>query len=319
LSGTAAARAFSTALQLPDPQQPAPPLPCWTLGVLALPTGNITVHFSLVPLDQESALRLHGVGDEGRSHLLLLSPGVSCAALPANVRAVDLGEVLEWNGQGISLSPAVLLRRLGAAAPIARPPFQFRRDGAGGWIIRFADQDCPPMPDRVGLRHLYHLLQNPGRPITTRELSALEKGFAGSADVRLISATAEQDGFSIRGRDPREELLDKTALQQYRAELKKIDAALDALPPHEHRQREKLERDRKFLSKQLGQAAGISRRPGRASVDDHKIRSAITKAISRTISDLAGRCPQLGLHLKQSIKTGHNPSYVPDAPVPWVF
>ena len=319
LSSAVAARALAAALQLPEPRQPSPPLPCWTLGVLALSTGVITVHFSLVPLDRESALRLHGVGDEGRSHLLLLPPGVSCASLPANVRAVDLGEVLEWNGQGISLSPAVLLRRLGAAVPIARPPFLFRRDGSGGWIIRFADQDCPPMPDRVGLRHLYHLLQNPGRPITTRELSALEKGFAGSADVRLISTTAEEDGFSIRGRDPRDELLDNKATQQYRAAIKKIDADLDALPPHEHRQREKLEHDRKFFLKELAQAAGISGRPGRASADDDKIRSAITKAISRAMIDLAGRCPPLGLHLKQSIKTGHNPSYVPDPPVPWAF
>jgi hypothetical protein len=319
LSGAVAARVLAATLQLLEPRQPAPPLPCWTLGVLELPTGVITVHFSLVPLDQESALRLHGVGDGGRSHLLLLPPGVSCASLPANVRAVDLGEVLEWNGQGISLSPADLARRLGSPVPLELPPFLFRRDAEGNWTIRFDDRDCPSMPDRVGLRHLYHLLQNAGRLLSARELSALEQGFTGGASPRSTTAVAVQEGFSIRDRDPQDELLDKKAMQQYRAELTKIERALDALPPENQAHRAKLERDRKFLVTTLKQAAGVTGRLGRASADDNKIRSAITKAIKRTISDLTGRCPQLGLHLTQSIRTGHSLSYAPAPPVPWVF
>jgi hypothetical protein len=319
LSGAAAARGLAAALQLPEPRQPIPPLQCWTLGTLELLTGAITVHFSLVPLDQELAPRLHGVGDAGRSHLLLLPPRMLCPSLPANVRAVDLGEVLDWNGRGISLSATALLSRIGSPVALSRPPFLFRRDGDGIWNIRFEGQDCPSMRDLVGLRHLRHLLQNPGRPMSARELLTLNGApNAGIAtDTESEVSALVQQGLDIRHRDLTGPTLDEQARRAYQKRIREIDRLLEEAPLAQPR-RDQLERERDALVSEVMQAHGFQGRP-RGTSDDERNRISVTNAIRRTVSDLGRRCPRLGVHLKQSIKTGQTLMYHPAEPVSWMF
>jgi hypothetical protein len=176
-------------------------------------------------------------------------------------------------------------------AQVARA--ELRRDGEA-WSLTFAGRSAT-VRDTKGMADLVALLTRPGTRVPAVELA----GGVGGGDLGTV--------------------VDGRARTAYRARLTELDAQLAVADELGNAAGSAQAADeRAALLEQLGQAYGIGTRVRRAGSPAERARTAVTWRIRDAIRRIDAVHPDLGRHLRNSIRTGAVCAYEPEAPVRWV-
>jgi tetratricopeptide (TPR) repeat protein len=253
------------------------------------------------------------------------------AAVAANTRiGATLLVARAFRDGGIALDDPQRLRAareryaaLGAAARVAevdallgRPPRneaaadnRFVRDGEM-WRVVYAGREVQ-LRDSKGLRDLAQLLSEPGRPVPAVVLVA-----TGAASQSSGRAPARDDDLHEQG--DLGDVIDLQAREAYRRRLAELDEEIDdadrAGDP-ERSARAAAEKD--ALVAQLAAAFGLGGRPRRAGDPAERARQTVTARIRDALGRIDTVHPDLGRHLRRSVRTGRLCVYEPDTPVRW--
>jgi hypothetical protein len=200
-----------------------------------------------------------------------------------------------------------------ASAPVQEPaPADgsdnvFHLDGEL-WTLRFAGHEVR-LRDSKGLRDLAVLLARPGRQVAALDLmtaAGSPPGASSHDDSRLgISGDAG-------------EALDSTARDAYRRRLTELEAEADDADARGDVGRASLiAAERDALLEQLTAAYGLGGRARKTGSPPERARTAVTARIRDTLRRVEGAHPQLGRHLRVSVRTGTFCSYEPEHQVNW--
>jgi tetratricopeptide (TPR) repeat protein len=168
----------------------------------------------------------------------------------------------------------------------------FRRDGEV-WMLRYAGRTVR-LRDSKGLRDLAVLLARPGELTHVSELTRAA-GLPGS-DAGPVA--------------------DRRALAAYRERLRRIDAELDSADAGAA-EAEALNRERDALLHELSATTGLGGRPRITGSPAERMRKAVTYRVRHAIARVADAHPELGRHLRASVRTGTWCSYSPEHRVDW--
>lgn len=227
----------------------------------------------------------------------------------ARDRVAELVEVAQGEANALGLDDvaaraATMRARLDASAVDAAP--LLRRDGEV-WTVAFGGREIL-LRDGKGPGYLATLLAAPGRDVHVLEL-------AGGTAAPEASRAAASEGLAIGGDGGCEAAPDADARRAYRARVEELRAEIDEADENCDRGRaERLREELDALTDQLAQAfAGRPRARGPAET----ARKAVTKVLRTQIARLLDVHPDLGEHLRASIRMGTFCSYAPAAPVGW--
>ena len=111
-------------------------------------------------------------------------------------------------------------------------------------------------------------------------------------------------------------VVDRRALAAYRERLRRIAAELDSLDAGAP-EAGTLNKEREALLAELSATTGLGGRPRTAGSPAERMRKAVTYRIRHAISRVADAHPELGRHLRASVRTGTWCSYTPEHRVDW--
>jgi tetratricopeptide (TPR) repeat protein len=151
------------------------------------------------------------------------------------------------------------------------------------WFVALRGEQAV-IPDRVGIRHVATLLRNPG------------------VEVPALTLAGSQQPQTPVGRDC---VLDDHARAAYRKRIDELREQLDradrlGLPERSVEVQAELD----ALVEHLAAGTGHRGRSRAFPTDDERARTAVTKAIRRTLDEINRACPTIGGHLRESISTG---------------
>jgi hypothetical protein len=176
-----------------------------------------------------------------------------------------------------------------------QPTNRFVRDG-DGWTVAFAGVNAS-LRDRKGLGDLARLLAVPHREVAALDLVAAGGGVA-AADLG--------------------EVLDADAREAYRARLRDLEDELAEADDHGDAGRSaRLAAERDALVEQLVGAYGLGGRSRRVGGSAERARTAVRSRIRDALDRIAELNPDLGRHLRRSVRTGTFCVYDPDPEVVW--
>lgn len=146
----------------------------------------------------------------------------------------------------------------------------------------------------------------------------------GMADLALL---VERSGQEVHVRELEagavaggaQEVLDGTAIEQYRRRLRDLEEDLDEADCHADVGRAaQLAAERDALLAQLAGGLGLGGRPRRLANDpDERLRKAVSARVKASIERIEALHPDLGRHLRAAVRTGFWCSYRPEPPVTW--
>ncbi|MGH9242763.1 MAG: hypothetical protein ACRD29_00245 [Acidimicrobiales bacterium] len=184
---------------------------------------------------------------------------------------------------------------------------RFAKEG-DSWTVTFADRTAR-LRDAKGLRDLARLLAAPGVPVPAVALATPR-----SFEPRVSEATAAE----LHEEGDLGPALDPAARAAYQRRLGDLDEEIDeadALGDVERAAKAKTERD--LLIDQLSAAFGLGGRPRRSGDHVERARTAVTARIRGAIRRIEDVHPELGRHLRASIRTGTLCVYEPEQPAHW--
>jgi tetratricopeptide (TPR) repeat protein len=204
-----------------------------------------------------------------------------------------------------AIAPGRAQRPVGVGAPrddgTTAGPSVFRREGQY-WTVRHRGE-MARLPDRKGLRYLGELLRAPGREVHVLEL------------MRVADPGAPlpaEPGFGVTGGEAEEAILDPRAKREFRRRLLELDADLEqAGSRHDIERASRIKVEIDAIRHELASAAGLGGRDRHMPSPAERARVSVTKAIRGAVRAIATDCPQLGLHLEASVRTGRLCSYAP--------
>jgi hypothetical protein len=213
-------------------------------------------------------------------------------AAPADAPSVTLPEAVALARRELALATD---RDPPAAAPVSTGAMEvgIAREGAV-WALTYAGRTVR-LGDAKGLRDLATLLTRPGREVHSTEL-------AGAA------VTQPDTG----------EVLDAQARRRYEARIVELQAELsEAEDAHDRGRAEAAGLELDLLVDQLAAARGLAGRARRGGGTAERARTAVTWRIRAAIRRVDAVHPDLGRHLRATVRTGLWCRYDPDlSPVP---
>lgn len=295
----------------------------WVLWAVCVPLGPVALYLGLLA-------RALGRLDEAVNHLdRALAETARAASPPFLARSqYECAVVLrKRDGPGDAERAATLVceartlaDKIGMAGLVAKidalgntpssrssvaQSFQtFRRVG-DFWTISYAGSEIR-LRDARGLHYLAMLLLEPGREFHATDLVLDGRR---PASVRATDPTLTVSN-STGDVGPR---IDKRAIAAYHARLNELDdriAEASRLNDLGWLERAGIERD--ALLEELGASA----RGKRASSDAERARVAATKGLGFAIDRIEASHPELGSHLRATVRRGYFCSYVPDPRIP---
>lgn len=182
----------------------------------------------------------------------------------------------------------------GAPEPVAGPVGVFRRAGSF-WTVGWRGREAT-LPAVKGMADLAVLLEQPDR-----EVHVLD----------LVGAPAVPRGDLG-------EVIDASAREAYRARLADLDEQLaEAEATGDADASEKAATEREFLLAELGAAYGLGGRARRAGDPAERARTTVTSRVRDAIGRIDAELPELGRHLRASVRTGTYCVYAPETPTTW--
>ena len=150
------------------------------------------------------------------------------------------------------------------------------------------------------MHDLARLLGQPGR-----EWAALDLvGATGPSATVIQASTGPQ--------------LDEAARLAYKRRLLELEAELDEADARGNRERSaRAMREREFLVAELGAAYGLGGRARPVGESAERARTTVGWRIRDAISHIERVDPALGLHLRNSVRTGRFCVYQPESPHEW--
>jgi len=186
----------------------------------------------------------------------------------------------------------------------------FRRDGEY-WTISYCSA-VVRLRDSKGLRDLAILVSQPRREVAAVDLMSTSVGAAPAA----AGHAGARAGLGAEG--DLGPALDDHATRQYRARLVDLDVEIDAAELDNDPERAARARDeREFLLDQLRAAVGLGGRSRRMLDPAERARKAVTGRIRDAIARIAATDPEIGDHLRRSVRTGAFCVYDPAEPTVW--
>lgn len=195
-----------------------------------------------------------------------------------------------------SAAGSALARRTAGWARTVRPAAAgvgtFTRTGEV-WTVEFAGRGAQ-LRDSKGLRDLAVLLAAPGREVAVHELAG---------------AAVHTGSF---------ELADRTAIDAYRRRLRDLeDEVADAEETNDLARGERARAERDALIAELAAVTGLGGRPREAGSVTERLRKAVGNRIRAAIGRVEQVHPELGRHLRVSVRTGTFCRYAPEHEVRW--
>jgi len=187
----------------------------------------------------------------------------------------------------------------------------FRQEGKM-WRIRFDGLEVST-PNEAGMTYIAHLLLNAWQDIHVFKLASLR-----SAN-RLRRESAHEDiaalGADGGSYDP---VLDRSALESYRARLHELDAARK-LAEQNGDQIGLAEIDREYAGteRELKRATGLGGRARTFQGEMGRARQRVSRAIDRARVTISKGHAPLGRHLDAFVSTGKHCAYKPEPPTHW--
>ncbi len=167
------------------------------------------------------------------------------------------------------------------------------------------------LKDLIGMRYLERLMAEPEREFHVLDLVAVERG---ALPVDASSGAPRMDAQCGL------EVFDSRAREAYRQRLAETDEDIAEAEANNDLHRAELARaDRQFLVDELCRGVGLNGRERTVSDGLERARTSATRSLRYALSRIAEHHPDLGEHLKRTIRTGTYFSYQPDprAPVTW--
>jgi hypothetical protein len=168
------------------------------------------------------------------------------------------------------------------------------------WTVAFRGRQVQ-LGGRTGPQYLAMLLQNPGRPIHVNELVS-----GGITDAPPTSGLGE--GLDNE-RPLAYPLADEEAIKGYENSLRQ----LERYPA----QGSAVQREMAQLQRAISEARGPSGRRRAFTDEGEKNRQSVSKALRRTLKDIATYHPELEKHLNRALNIGFTCKYDPDLPIQW--
>jgi predicted ATPase len=225
-----------------------------------------------------------------------------------------------WNyGLELPLSQALVEARTTVAASLVvatpvtaverRSGNAFIREGEF-WSLTY-DREVARLKDSKGLRDIARLIGTPGREVAAVDLAAREV-----VDTPRRAQTVAELGLRVEGDVG--EVLDAEARAEYRARLSELEVEINEAESNNDPERAGRDREeRELLLAELGAAVGLGGRARRGLDPAERARKAVSGRIRDAISRIESAHPQLGRHLRRSVRTGSFCVYEPPEPAPW--
>ena len=207
-----------------------------------------------------------------------------------------------YRGAGIEERVVELTGLLGdVAAPEPDGPERGRwqRTGAG-WAVTFRGRSAQ-LPAVKGMADLARLLARP------------------DSEVHVLDLAAAVPGTSAAARDgDLGEVLDDRARAAYRQRIGDLDERIaDAEADGDADAEARATEERDALLAELAGAYGLGGRPRRTGDPAERARTTVTSRIRDAVTRVEHVHPELGRHLRSSVRTGTFCSYQPERPVAW--
>ena len=189
----------------------------------------------------------------------------------------------------------------------------FRREG-DYWTVTFAGTTSR-LRDAKGLRHIAHLLREPGRAVPATELAVENEPDAATGVPTDDDATRVSGSLGDAGA-----ILDDRAKREYRRRLGDLRTELaDAERCNDAGRATAARAELETLASALAAATGLGGRDRKAGSSAERARLTVTKRIKDTLARIGEHHPALGEHLRRAIRTGALCSYAPaaDDTAPW--
>jgi len=141
----------------------------------------------------------------------------------------------------------------------------------------------------------------------------------GELDVASLEAaaasTGREEALGVRSDlGDAGEMLDERARREYRTRLRELRAELDeAERCNDLGRAERLREELDAVEAQIRGAVGLGGRSRRAASGHERLRVAVSKRIRLAIDRIADVCPEIGEHLRKSVRTGTHCAYAPTA------
>jgi hypothetical protein len=177
--------------------------------------------------------------------------------------------------------------------PAPNGPNEFRRDG-DTWLLTYDRRSCR-LRDVKGLHYLAALLAQPGREVHVFEL--VGSGISGGGSGETLDATA------------------KAAYRRRLDELEAEEAEAVEWGDGERASRARIETE--AVTAELAAAYGLGGRPRSGADPTERARKAVANRIRDALSRIEATHPELGRHLRNSVRTGTFCSYQPERPTAW--
>lgn len=275
------------------------------LGVLAAALGrhdDAIAHFEAAVATAERlgagllvARTLHDAGASLGDRSRLEEARRRYAALGMARRAAELDALLDAGGAppGDDGRPEPLIGNV------------FRREGEV-WRLVHAGHEVR-LRDSKGLRDLARLLAEPARPFPAVELAGA---------VAAVRHGGAGNGLYEPG--DLGELVDAQAREAYRRRLADLDEEIDdADRAADVARSARAAAEKDALVAQLAAAYGLGGRPRRTGDPAERARQTVTARIRDALDRIEASHPDLGRHLRRSVRTGRICVYEPDSPIHW--
>lgn len=158
------------------------------------------------------------------------------------------------------------------------------------------------LPDQAGLRQLAVLVTHAWQEVPALDLVAAAEGRSPERDATARAAVSGDAG----------EMLDAEAKAAYKRrvdELREELSAADALADVERAVNAQAELD--FIARELAAAVGLGGRDRRAASNAERARQSVQKRLRAAIDRIAEEVPELGQHLRSTVRTGASCGYQP--------
>ncbi|MGZ4619193.1 MAG: hypothetical protein ACXV3F_10840, partial [Frankiaceae bacterium] len=226
------------------------------------------------------------------------------AAIERDVRRAGPGGTAGTRPEAAGARPASV--SAAAQTPsLSDAPNLFRRAGEF-WTLRFAGRQTQ-LRDSKGMRDLATLLAHPDRAVAALDLAA--------AAAPWVGPNGEPAGHQESDLG---EVLDAAARQSYRQRIRDLEEQVEhAQVLGDSHQAAQAAAERDTVLSALTSAYGLGGRVRRTGSPAERARTAVTARIRDALRRIERADPELGDHLRRSVRTGTLCSYAPERASTW--